>query len=173
MTTDARERVLDLMGRAMGRFAMLRPGDRVAVGVSGGKDSLCLLDALLAYRARAPFAYEVVAVTIEQGKFKSDVGALRTQIAALGIEWIVRDEPATLADPLVGGMYPVRIRIVVVFPAPLGPRKPRISPLGTSNEMSSTAVMRPYCFVRCSTLITAWYLPREVLKLGPLWPAAS
>jgi hypothetical protein len=33
--------VLDLVGRAMGRFAMLRPGDRVAVGVSGGKDSLC------------------------------------------------------------------------------------------------------------------------------------
>src|SRR2546422_3363262 len=63
-------------------------------------------------------------------------------------------------------MYPVRIRIVVVFPAPLGPRKPRISPLGTSNEMSSTAVTRPYCFVRCSTLITAWCLPREVLKLG-------
>jgi len=96
VTTDARERVLDLMGRAMGRFAMLRPGDRVAVGVSGGKDSLCLLDALLAYRARAPFAYEVVAVTIEQGKFKSDIGALRAQIAALGVEWIVRDEPATL-----------------------------------------------------------------------------
>jgi tRNA 2-thiocytidine biosynthesis protein TtcA len=84
------------MGRAMGRFAMLRPGDRVAVGVSGGKDSLCLLDALLAYRERAPFAYEVVAVTIEQGKFKSAIGALAPQIARLGVDWIVREEPATL-----------------------------------------------------------------------------
>jgi hypothetical protein len=31
---DVTERVLDAVGRAMGRFAMLRPGDRVAVGVS-------------------------------------------------------------------------------------------------------------------------------------------
>ena len=59
----AKRSVLDLVGRAMGRFSMLRPGDRVAVGVSGGKDSLCLLDALVAHRARAPFAYDLVAVT--------------------------------------------------------------------------------------------------------------
>lgn len=94
--TDAPERVLGLIGRAMGRFAMLRPGDRVAVGVSGGKDSLCLLDALVAYRARAPFAYDVVAVTIEQGKFKADIRALEPALARLGVPWIVRDEPATL-----------------------------------------------------------------------------
>jgi tRNA 2-thiocytidine biosynthesis protein TtcA len=94
---DARERVLELIGRAMGRFTMLRPGDRVAVGVSGGKDSLCLLDALLAYRTRAPFSYDVVAVTIEQGKFKSDIRALQATIGRLGVEWIVWEEPATLA----------------------------------------------------------------------------
>src|SRR5947207_11416649 len=88
--------VLDLVGRAMGRFAMLRPDDRVAVGVSGGKDSLCLLDALLAYRTRAPFRYEVVAVTIQQGKFTQDIDALAPQITRLGVRWVVRDEPATL-----------------------------------------------------------------------------
>jgi tRNA 2-thiocytidine biosynthesis protein TtcA len=89
-------RVLDLVGRAMGRFSMLRPGDRVAVGVSGGKDSLCLLAALVAYRARAPFSYDVVAVTVEQGKFTGAIGALEAQIRNLGVEWVVREEPATL-----------------------------------------------------------------------------
>ena len=65
--TDVKRKVLDRIGRAMGRFQMLRSGDRVGVGVSGGKDSLCLVHALTAYRRRAPFDFEIVAITIEQG----------------------------------------------------------------------------------------------------------
>ena len=41
--------------------------------------------------------------------------------------------------------------MVVVFPAPFGPRKPRISPVLTSNEMSFTAVCSPYTLVRFRT----------------------
>src|ERR1035438_3995150 len=55
-------------------------------------------------------------------------------------------KPATEALPAEGGRKQVRTRIVVVFPAPLGPRKPTIWPFSTSNEMSSTATAwRRHC----------------------------
>jgi tRNA 2-thiocytidine biosynthesis protein TtcA len=93
---DAEHKVLDAMGRAMGRFSMLRSGERIAVGVSGGKDSLTLLHALVAYKKRAPFPYEVVAITLEQGKFKLPIAALEEKIRALGVEWVLREDVATL-----------------------------------------------------------------------------
>src|SRR5437764_8610110 len=61
--------------------------------------------------------------------------------------------PATLAVPALGGRKHVRTRIVVVFPAPLGPRKPTICPLATSKEMLSTATVRAYLLVRPLTVI--------------------
>ncbi len=103
MKGNVEQRLLDLMGRAMGRFSMLRPGEKVGVGVSGGKDSLSLLHALVAYKKRAPFPYELVAITVEQGKFKLPVAALQEKIRALGVEWIVREDRATL-DLIANGI---------------------------------------------------------------------
>src|SRR5262249_25733496 len=94
---DIERRVHAAVGRALGRFAMLRPGARVAVGGSGGKDSLTLLGALVAHRRHAPFEYNVVAVTIEQGKFKRSIEALGAITRSLGVEWVLRDDPRTLA----------------------------------------------------------------------------
>ena len=55
--------------------------------------------------------------------------------------------------PCEGGNTPARMRMVVLLPAPLGPRKPTISPAATSNETSSIAVKAPKRLVRCSAAI--------------------
>src|SRR5260370_439939 len=73
-------------------------------------------------------------------------------------------KPATVAVPSVGGKKHVRMRIVVVFPAPFGPRKPTIWPFWTSNEMLLTAIFRAYLLVRSVTVIIAVYSRRRDVK---------
>src|SRR5579883_722405 len=74
---------------------MIRDGDRVAVGVSGGKDSVTLLEILLLLQKRAPIDFTVTAFTVEQGKFLSPIEPLGEYLRARGIEWTYfRDEPS-------------------------------------------------------------------------------
>src|SRR3984885_3638627 len=84
------------------------------------------------------------------------------RLTSIGCSWT--SKPATLALPSVGGRKQVRMRMVVVFPAPLGPRKPTICPLSTSKEMLSTATVRAYRLVRPSTLIILRYPGRNELS---------
>jgi tRNA 2-thiocytidine biosynthesis protein TtcA len=84
---DIEKTLLRKVGEAIHRFNMIRDGDRIAVAVSGGKDSVTLLDALILLSKRAPINFSVCAFTVEQGKFLRSVEPVGEYIRSLGVEW--------------------------------------------------------------------------------------
>lgn len=86
------KRIMQTVGRAVGDWNMIRPGDRVLVGVSGGKDSLTLLHVLLHMKASAPFDFDVGAVTIDPGTEAFDPRPLIPYMESLGVPYFFESE---------------------------------------------------------------------------------
>lgn len=61
------QQLLSLTRKAVDEYEMIEEGDKIAVGVSGGKDSLTLLYALSGLRRFYPKHFEIVAVTVDLG----------------------------------------------------------------------------------------------------------
>jgi len=92
---DLEKVILRKVSEAIGRFRMIRDGDRVAVGLSGGKDSVTLLEVLVALQRRAPINFSVCAFTVEQGKFLSPIAPFGDYLRERGIDWLYKvDNPS-------------------------------------------------------------------------------
>ena len=61
------QKILGYMRKAIQNYRLITDGDRILVGVSGGKDSLVLLDGLVLLRRFIGIDYDVVAVTLDMG----------------------------------------------------------------------------------------------------------
>ena len=85
--------LLSAAGKAIGDYAMIRPGDRILLGLSGGKDSLSLLYVLLDLQRRAPIRFELAAATVDPQSPDFDPSSLKTIIPALGIPYFYEQYP--------------------------------------------------------------------------------
>jgi tRNA 2-thiocytidine biosynthesis protein TtcA len=79
--------LLRKVGRAIAEFDMIRAGDRILLGVSGGKDSLSLLQILGQLRRYAPVRFELGVLTVDPEVEGFDPAPLTAYYQALGIPW--------------------------------------------------------------------------------------
>ncbi len=81
--------LLKSFARACKEFDLLAEGDRVAVALSGGKDSTSLLDLMLRYRERAGVSYDIIAVHVvgTAAGFPDQTGVLAPWLEARGVAY--------------------------------------------------------------------------------------
>lgn len=89
--------MLSYVRRAVDDYSMIDEGDKIAVGISGGKDSLTLLCALAQLRRFYPKKFEIIGLTVDMGFEGSDFSGIAKLCERLGVEYkIVNTEIAKI-----------------------------------------------------------------------------
>lgn len=79
--------------QAVDTYKMIEEGDKIALGISGGKDSLSLLYGLAGLRKFYPQKFEVIAITVDLGYEGFELGPIKKLCEELGVEYhIVKTE---------------------------------------------------------------------------------
>ncbi len=81
------QKILSPVRKAVEEYNMIEDGDKIAVGISGGKDSLTLLCALAVMRLFLKQKFELVAITIDMGFESSDFSKISELCRELDVEY--------------------------------------------------------------------------------------
>ncbi|MCP4452218.1 MAG: tRNA 2-thiocytidine biosynthesis protein TtcA, partial [Planctomycetes bacterium] len=85
--------LLRRVGRAIADYSMIRDGDRILLGVSGGKDSLSLLHILAHLRTYAPVRFDLGVITVDPEVGGFDPGKLKAYYDSLNIPYYYQQQP--------------------------------------------------------------------------------
>lgn len=83
------QRVLSEVRKAVDDYHMIAEGDKIAVGISGGKDSLTLLYALSSLRRFYPHPFDLVAITVDLGFANLDLTEIKKLCEKLEVPYTV------------------------------------------------------------------------------------
>ena len=89
MNFERSRRLLSFLRRAVDDYEMIKDGDRIAVGISGGKDSMALACIMNELGRFYPQKFEIVAITVDTGFDGMDFSPLKDFFAEMGIEYII------------------------------------------------------------------------------------
>lgn len=81
------QKLYSYVRQAIDNYGMIQEGDRIAVGISGGKDSLTLLYALAGLRSFYPKKFELVAITVHLGLPDMDFAPVRSLCEQLDVPY--------------------------------------------------------------------------------------
>jgi tRNA(Ile)-lysidine synthase TilS/MesJ len=85
------KKILGQIRRAVDDYGMIEEGDKIAVGISGGKDSLTLLIALNALQKFYPKKFELEAITLTLGIGNTDFSSVEELCNNLGIRYTIEE----------------------------------------------------------------------------------
>ncbi len=86
-------RLISCMRAAIERYEMIADGDKICVGVSGGKDSVALLVALSEMRRFLPWDFEIIALSLNMNfeGAKTDFSQIEELCRRIKVKYVVKD----------------------------------------------------------------------------------
>ena len=82
------QRILSYLRRTIDNYNMIEEGDKIAVGLSGGKDSFTLLMGLKALQRFYPKKFDIIAISVNPGFEFFNSEFLKAKCEEIGIEYV-------------------------------------------------------------------------------------
>ena len=78
-------------GKAMFKYSMIEEGDKIAVGISGGKDSLTLLNLLVRVKLISEVNFEIIPIHVHYKKYDGSFDEVKKYVESLGLSLVIKE----------------------------------------------------------------------------------